>query len=91
MEKKIKCSELPKDSKVLFRVDPYYQGNKSIYQGFAIIIYDHMPKICVSYLEGYKSRVDDIPYEDMIAVYDKDGPKQDIEGWKGNGYYLIPE
>ena len=67
----MKCSELTKDSQVVFKVDPYYQGNKQTFDGSVLWVNKDNRTVCVSYLEGYKDRSDDIPFEDMIAVYDQ--------------------
>lgn len=71
MNKYLKCSELEHGREIVFKVDPYHKGNKELFTGH--VIYVNNKTVCVSYLEGYKSRTDDIPFEDCVAAYDKDG------------------
>lgn len=73
MSKTMKCSELKPFQEIVFKVDPYHNGNKSYWTGNVILVNSKNKTICVSYLEGYKDRKDDIPFEDCIAVYDKNG------------------
>lgn len=87
----MKCSELTKDSQVVFKVDPYYQGNKQTFYGTVLWVNKDKRTVCVSYLEGYKYRSDDIPFEDMIAVYDESGEVMNFGGIKGPSILLIAE
>lgn len=87
----IKCSELQKDRPVVFRVDPYYQGNKQVYDGTVLWVNENQRTVEVSYLEGYKDRSDAIPFEDMIAAYDENGEMMDFGGVKGKSVLLIAD
>ena len=86
-----KCSELKKMEQVVFRVDPYYQGNKKVFFGNVIGVYPERKRVGVIYLEGYKSRNDFIPYEDMLAVYDEDGEMMSFDRVSGLSALLKAE
>lgn len=86
-----KCSDLKEMEQVVFRVDPYYQGNKEVFFGDVINVYPESKRVDVVYLEGYKSRSDAIPYDDMLAVYDEDGEWMSFGGVSGKSILLKAE
>lgn len=86
-----KCSDLKEMEQVVFRVDPYYQGNKEVFFGNVINVYPESKRVDVVYLEGYKSRSDAIPYDDMLAVYDEDGEWMSFGGVSGKSILLKAE
>lgn len=86
-----RCSDLKKMEQVVFRVDPYYQGNKEVFFGNVINVYPESKKVDVVYLEGYKSRSDTIPYNDMLAVYDENGEPMSFGGVSGKSILLKTE
>lgn len=86
-----RCSDLKKMEQVVFRVDPYYQGNKEVFFGNVINVYPESKRVDVVYLEGYKSRSDAIPYDDMLAVYDEDGEWMSFGGVSGKSILLKAE
>lgn len=86
-----KCSDLNKMEQVVFRIDPYYQGNKEVFFGNVINVYPESKRVDVVYLEGYKSRNDFIPYDDMLAVYDEDGKMMSFDGVSGKSILLKAE
>lgn len=86
-----KCSDLNKMEQVVFRVDPYYQGNKEVFFGNVINVYPESKRVDVVYLEGYKSRTDTIPYNDMLAVYDENGELMSFGGVSGKSILLKAE
>lgn len=83
-----KCSDLNKMEQVVFRVDSYYQGNKEVFFGIVLGVHPDTHKVSVIYLEGYYSRSDAIPYNDMLAVYDEDGEWMSFGGVSGK-YVLL--
>ena len=87
----MKCTELQKDRPVVFRVDPYYQGNKQVFDGTVLWVNENQRTVEVSYLEGYKDRSDAIPFEDMIAAYDENGEMMDFGGVKGKSVLLTAD
>ena len=86
-----KCSDLNKMEQVVFRVDPYYQGNKEVFFGNVLRVHPDAHKVFVIYLEGYHSRSDAIPYNDMLAVYDEDGEWMSFGGVSGKSVLLKAE
>lgn len=87
----MKCSDLEVGREVVFKVDPYYQGNKQIYNGTVLWVNENQKTVMVSYLEGYKDRSDLIPFVDIIAVYDENGEMMNFGGVKGNSVLLMAE
>ena len=45
-------------------------------------------RIWIRWLEGYRDRLDFIPFEDMIAVYDENGEMMEWTGIKGKSVLL---
>lgn len=86
-----RCSDLKKMEQVVFRVDPYYQGNKEVFFGNVVGVYPESERVDVVYLEGYKSRNDFIPYDDILAVYDEDGEVMSFGGVSGKSILLKAE
>ena len=89
--KKINCSDLNPNDIVVFYVDVYHEGKKSVYDGNVISINKHNKTVSVVYLEGYHSRNDDIPFEDMLAKADENGLEMLFGGWiRGRSALLNP-
>ena len=86
-----KCSELKEMEQVVFRVDPYYQGNKEVFFGNVLRVHTNVRKVSVIYLDGYHSRSDAIPYNDMLAVYDEDGELMSFGSVSGKSILLKAE
>jgi len=40
----------------------------------------------VIWLEGYQSRNDDVPFEEVLSVYDPKGPRHSLAPFSGPGY-----
>lgn len=80
-------SSLQPGEEVIFRVDPYHEGKKENEMGTVVSV--NHDTVSVSYLCGYKSFNDDIPFEDMIGVYDEDGVDLKIPGIKGPSAKLV--
>ena len=87
----MKCTELQKDRPVVFKVDPYYQGDKQVFDGTVLWVNENQRTVEVLYLEGYKGRYDAIPFEDMIAAYNKNGEVMDFGGVKGKSVLLTAD
>lgn len=77
----MRCSDLKQGDIVVFYVTVYAGEDESSYDGNVIAVYPDTRKVAVCYLEGYKSRSDIIPYEKMIAKYDKNGEVMKFGGW----------
>ena len=87
MGKKRKISSLQFGEEVIFKVDPYHEGKKGYEMGTVVDVNDKT--VSVSYLCGYKSFNDDIPYEDMIGVHDEEGEDLNIPGIRGKSARLV--
>lgn len=48
--------------------------------------HDGQTMYSIIWLEGYKSRNDDVPPERVFAIFDSAGPALDFGGIVGNGY-----
>lgn len=44
-------------------------------------------KVAVIWLEGYRSRNDDVPLDEILSVHDKKGPEMALSVFSGKGYY----
>lgn len=83
------CTELKEGDIVLFNVDTYGDGEKTLHDGNVIQVYSNKVDVC--YLDGYKCEYAMIPFEDMVAVYDEAGDEQKFPGYKkARGFDLIP-
>lgn len=67
------------------------EGNKEVFFGDVINVYPESKRVDVVYLEGYKSRSDAIPYDDMLAVYDEDGEWMSFGGVSSKSILLKAE
>lgn len=75
-----------KDS-VIFRCDEYGDGNIRIFDGSVCSVEE--AGVYVSYLSGYKSRNDLIPFSDVIAKVDVSKPRVKLAGGSYSGYFLV--
>lgn len=88
----MKCSDLKFNDVVVFNVTVYAGGKEEIYDGNVISVNNERKTVCVCYLEGYKSRTDNIPFEKMIAKYDENGEEMLFGGWiRGKSILLEAE
>lgn len=77
----MKCSELKQGDVVVFNITVYAGGKEEVYDGNVIYVDNDRKVVCVCYLEGYKSRTDNIPFEKTIAKADKNGKEMIFGGW----------
>ena len=87
----MKCSELKVNAQVVFKIycDIY---KRKIYEiGSVIYVLPNRREVCVCYLDGYKSRSENIPYEDMVACYDENGEMMSFNNIKGKSVLLAAE
>ena len=88
----MKCSELKQGDVVVFNVTIYAGGKEEVYDGNVIYVDNERKTVCVCYLEGYKSRTDDIPFDKMIAKFDENGEEMLFGGWiRGKSVLLEAE
>lgn len=79
----VKC-----DDTIFFLVDEWHRGNKRMESG--TILYKTDRYVSVVYLSGYRSRNDDIPYNDIYGRLDLTKPWVSIPGWSGHIHLLQP-
>lgn len=87
----MKCSELKPNDEVVFKIDPTFTGVKYYESGTVFSVNAARNTVCVSYLEGYKDRKDDISFSDMVAKYDKNGMYMKFGNIKDPSVLLKPE
>ena len=87
----MKCSELQKDRPVICKVWDVAHVKKYTTDGNVIYVAPEKHTVCVGYMDGYNYRTDDIPYEDMLAAYDKDGEMMKFDNIKGPSVLLVAE
>lgn len=87
----MKCSELENGRQVVFKIYSDIYKKKIPECGTVVFVGNNRREVYVSWLEGYKDRGDAIPFEDMLAAYDKDGEMMHFENIKGPSILLSPE
>lgn len=87
----MKCSELENGREVVFKIYSDIHKRKVPECGTVIFVSKERKEVCVSYLEGYKDRHDNIPYEDMLAAYDENGKMMKFDNISGKSVLLIAE
>ena len=83
------CSALQVDAEVVFMVYSAIHKRKVPEAGTVLWVDEDEKTIAVVWLDGYKSRTEDIPYEDMLAVYDKTGTEMSFGCFRGLSAKLI--
>jgi len=81
-------SDLKIGDDVIFKWNGYHgDGPNSIWDGHIIQISEN--SICIFILYGHHSTTEDVVFEDILAVYAKDGEYQKIKNYIGNGYLTL--
>ena len=89
--KTIACSSLPGGVEVTFMVYSDILKRKVPETGTVLWVNQDEKTVAVAWLDGYKSRTEDIPYEDMLAMYDKNGTEMSFEHIHGPSIKLVAE
>ena len=87
----LKCSELQKNRLVVFNIYDEIYKKKIPMDGSVIYVLPEKRTVCVCYLDGYHSRTEDIPYEDMLAAYNENGEMMKFDNIKGPSVLLVAE
>ncbi len=87
--KVVPCSALQADEEVVFMVHSAIHKRKVPEAGTVLRVDEDEKTIAVVWLDGYKSRTEDISYEDMLAVYDKTGTEMSFGCFRGPSAKLI--
>ena len=83
------CSALLADAEVVFMAYSAIHKRKVPEAGTVLWVDEDEKTLAVVWLDGYKSRTEDIPYEDMLAVYDKTGTEMSFGCFRGPSAKLI--
>ena len=86
-----KCSSLQAEEQVVFWLTPDFRRGKVVMNGSVVFVDESAKTVCVSWMEGYRERHDDIPFEDMLAVHNSKAPVMKFENISGKSDLLIPE
>lgn len=86
-----RCSDLEVGEPVVFNLWSNIYKRKIPFDGTVVAVYPKQREVAVSYLLGYRGECDNIPYEDMIAVYNKYGKIMQFENIVGKSDLLIAE
>lgn len=87
--KVVPCSALQADAEVVFMAYSAIHKRKVPEVGTVSWVDEDEKTIAVVWLDGYKSRTEDVPYEDMLAVYDKTGTEMSFGCFRGPSAKLI--
>lgn len=87
--KVVPCSALQADAEVVFMAYSAIHKRKVPEVGTVLWVDEDEKTIAVVWLDGYKSRTEDISYEDMLAVYDKTGTEMSFGCFRGPSAKLI--
>lgn len=77
------CSALQADAEVVFMAYSAIHKRKVPEVGTVLWVDEDEKTIAVVWLDGYKSRTEDVPYEDMLVVYDKTGTEMSFGCFRG--------
>lgn len=86
-----KCISLQPGEQVVFNIYSDILKRKTPMDGSIVSVYEDTNRVCVSWMEGYKERHNFIPFEDMLAVYNPNGPMMKFDNISGRSDLLIPE
>lgn len=86
-----KCSELKPGNEVVFLTYSDIYKKKIPETGSVLQVNPERRAVSVIWLDGYKSRDSEVPYEDMLAVHDGDGEEMRFENIHGPSRKLTAE
>lgn len=89
--KSVQCSKLKYGVEVVFMLYSDIYKRKVPEIGTVISVSKNNKTVGVTYMEGYKQRFDDIPYEDMLAVHSPHGKMMKFENIIGLSIGLLAE
>lgn len=75
------------DDILICKVDEYNSGNIEYMDGNVVSIRED--GIQFIYLSGYRSRVDFVPWKDIVAMVDTNQPYIDLTGTPFVGHFLV--
>lgn len=84
------CGSLKENEQVVFNRYCNIFKDKVPETGSVVSVNLNNNTVCVSWLEGYKDRKDDVPFEDMLAVHNPEGEMMRFKNISGNSDKLVP-
>ena len=87
----MKCSNLEKNRPVVCKVWDAAHVKQITTDASVIYVLPEKRTVCVGYMDGYHYRTDDIPFEDMIAAHDPNGPEMRFDNIRGPSVLLTAE
>ena len=85
------CSSLKSGEPVVANIYSYILHRKTPMDGTVVFVFPDRKEVCVSWMEGYKERYNNISFPDMLAAYDSDGEMMHFENIYGKSVLLMPE
>lgn len=86
-----KCSSLLANETVIFKIYSSIFKRKICETGNVCYVNKENKTVAVSWLRGYRSEADDIPFEDMVAVSNPNGEIMTFEVFTGKSDILTNE
>lgn len=77
------CASLKENEDVVFKVWDNSYNRKVEMDGTVISVDEANQTVTVVYLDGYKSETENVPFGDMLAVYNKDGALLQFDAIRG--------
>lgn len=87
----MKCSEVKNGANVVFKVKSDIFKEKIHMDGNVIQNNKESKTMCICYLDGYQSRTETVPYEDMVAVGREDGDMMKFDNISGKSILLTAD
>jgi hypothetical protein len=84
----LKHEDLKQNDIVIFKRYCDILEREDFQDGSVIAVYPEIQKVAISWLEGYKSRVDEVEYIKVIAKYDPNGKSMKFGVFSGNSVLL---
>ena len=85
------CSSLKFKDQVIFNIYSSIYEHKIPEIGTVLDVNKERREVIVDWLEGYKDRHDNIPYEDMLAIYNPNGEMMHFDNISGPSDILVPD
>jgi hypothetical protein len=87
----MKHADLKPNDLVIFKYFCDILGREDFQDGHVVYVDDKNKRVCVNYLEGHKSRSDDLPYERVVARFNPNGEHRVFGVLSGNSDLLVIE
>lgn len=85
------CKTLQEDESVIFLRYCDIKKEKIPEVGCVVNVNLNNDTVCVSWMDGYKDRKDDIPFKDMLAVFNLEGENVRFGNISGPSDLLVPD